>query len=74
VFPATGFGADTITGFNLAQDIIQLPAAIAASFAAVQSHETATAGGTMIAFGASESIFLAGIAPSALHASNFSFV
>jgi hypothetical protein len=72
-FPTGGFGVDTITGFSLVQGVIQLPHAIAATFAAVQSHETASAGGTLISFGASESIFLGGIAPSSLHASNFAF-
>ena len=74
VFPATGFGADTITGFNLAQGVIELPKAMAATFAAVQSREITSAGGTLISFGASASIFLPGIAPSTLHAANFSFV
>ena len=74
VFPTTGFGADTITGFSLTKDIIQLPKAIAASFAAVQSDETASSGGTMMSFGASGSVFLSGIAPSALHATNFHLV
>ena len=73
VMPATGFGAETITGFNTAQGVIELPHAIAGSFAAVQAHEAASGGGTLISFGPSESIFLPGIAPTALHAANFSF-
>jgi hypothetical protein len=74
VFPATGFGTDTITGFNIAQGVIELPKAIAASFTAVQSHSAASAGGTLISLGSSQSIFLAGVAPNTLHAANFAFV
>ncbi len=74
IFPAASSGTDSINGFVLATDIIQLPATTMSSFAAVQSHESASAGGTLITLGPSSSIFLAGIAPSSLHASNFSFV
>lgn len=73
VFPAVGFGNDTITGFNLARDLIQLPKAMVAGYAGVQTHEASSAGGTMIGFGSSESIFLPGVAPGSLHASNFRF-
>ncbi|HTW28765.1 MAG TPA: hypothetical protein VME92_16685 [Acetobacteraceae bacterium] len=66
-------GQDVITGFNPAHDIIQLPAADLASFAAVEDHMTAAAGGTHIALSASSGIQLAGIAPSSLQAGNFHF-
>jgi hypothetical protein len=74
VFPATGFAQDTITNFNLAHDIIQLPKGMVANFASLQTHETTSAGGTMIAFSQSQSISIPGIAPSSLHGSNFQFV
>jgi hypothetical protein len=74
VFGATGFGTDTLTGFSITQGVIELPRTIAASFATVQAHEAATAGGTLISFSPSESILISGIAPSSLHASNFNIV
>jgi hypothetical protein len=74
VFPAKGFGHDTITGFDVARDVIQLPKAAFASFADVQAHTTAAAGGALIALNPSDTIQLAGVAPASLHASDFKFV
>ena len=71
---SSGFGKDVINGFVTATDIIQLPKGIAANLAAVQAHESTVAGGTMIAFSPSESIYLPGISQSDLKASNFQFV
>ncbi len=72
-FPTTGFGQDTITGFDLVHDMIQLPRPMAATFTNLQSNESAIAGGTLISFGTSGSVTLAGITPTSLHASNFQF-
>ncbi len=74
VLPAGGFGQDTITGFNIAADVIQLPKSMVPDFAGVQHLATAAVGGTMIGIGSSESILLPGVTPGSLHASNFNFV
>jgi len=74
VFTVGGSGAETISGFDLAQEIIQLPKSMAADFASLQRLESPVAGGTVIGFGSSESLILPGIAPNSLHASNFQFV
>ena len=73
VFSSGGFGNDTIASFNILQDVIQLSKTMAAAFANVVPLEASVAGGTMIRFGPSESIFLPGITPGSLHAGNFRF-
>jgi Ca2+-binding RTX toxin-like protein len=74
VFGASGFGHDTITNFSAANDLLQLPKATIASFAALQPQITAATGGTLITVAPAESIMLAGVAPGSPHAANFSFV
>ncbi len=71
VFTNAASGAHTIAGFNATQDIIELPGAQFAGFAAVQAAITATAGGAMINLGNSTSLLLSGVDATTLHASNF---
>jgi hypothetical protein len=71
VFTDAAAGAHTITGFKPTQDIIELNGAEFASFAAVQAATSAAAGGAMINLGNGGSLFLSGVDPTMLHASNF---
>jgi hypothetical protein len=78
-------GLHTITGFNPVQDIIEVaggfPGAPSPDFAAIQAVTTAEPGGTLINLGVSldsspgnsSSLLLAGVAPDALHASDFAY-
>jgi hypothetical protein len=62
---------DTITGFLVRQDTIQLPKAVAADFATVESDTAAISGGSLITLNQNQSIFLAGLPPAKLAAGNF---
>ncbi|HTV90644.1 MAG TPA: hypothetical protein VME41_16630, partial [Stellaceae bacterium] len=65
------FGNDTITGFNPTQDAFQLSNSTVADYTAVAADETASDGGTLITFNSEQSIFISGVAPSALSSANF---
>jgi len=71
VFTGAAVGAHTIAGFNVTQDVIELPGAQFANFAAVQSAISATSGGAVINLGNATSLLLAGVDATTLHASNF---
>jgi hypothetical protein len=70
-FDHVAFGHDTIAGFDPSRDAIELSSAQAANFAAVQGEMTASGGGTLITLSPSQSIFVQGVAPASLTASNF---
>ena len=70
VFTNPAAGAHTISGFDVTQDAVELSSALFPSFADVQAATTATAAGALISLGSS-SLFLAGVVPGSLHASNF---
>jgi len=71
VFTGAAVGAHTIAGFNVTQDVIELPGAQFANFAAVQSAISATSGGAVINLGNATSLLLAGVDATTLHVSNF---
>ena len=70
VFTNPAAGAHTTSGFDVTQDAVELSSALFPSFADVQAATTATAAGALISLGSS-SLFLAGVVPGSLHASNF---
>ncbi len=67
-------GYDTIANFDPAHDILQLNASAASSFADVQANVSAVGPGAYIRLGSGGAVELLGVAPSSLHAQNFSFV
>ena len=67
-------GYDTIANFDPAHDILQLNASAASSFADVQANVSAEGPGAYIRLGNGGAVELLGVAPSSLHAENFSFV
>ena len=71
VFTSPAAGAHTIAGFNPVQDLIELPLAQFASFAAVQEGTSPIAGGADVNLGHGSSLLLPGVNPAALRASNF---
>ncbi len=71
VFTNAAAGSHAITGFNVTQDVVELSSALFGSFGDVQAATSATAGGALINLGNSASLFLAGVDPGSLHASNF---
>jgi autotransporter passenger strand-loop-strand repeat protein len=73
-FAAEPLGHDTITGFDAAQDTIELNPQQAASFPALEADISNHNGKTLITLNAGHSITLAGIAPGPLTAANFRFV
>ena len=73
-FSAGTFGNDTVVGFNDQQDTFLIGHTLAANYAAIQGDEMAAAGGTLITFNASQSIFVSDVAPASLMAGNFHFV
>jgi autotransporter passenger strand-loop-strand repeat protein len=62
---------DTINSFDVSQDTIQLPKALAADFTTLKNDTTSVSGGSLITLGANQSIFLSSVAPSKLTAGNF---
>ncbi len=73
-FKNYGTGLDTISGFNPAQDLISFGATTFANYAAMQQHEVAYQGGTLIALGANTVVVIQGVTPGQLGSSNFTFV
>ncbi|MBV9825374.1 MAG: DUF4214 domain-containing protein [Alphaproteobacteria bacterium] len=73
-FSNVTMGQDTIYGFDPTQDAIRISHTTAASFAQVQASFTASAAGTVMSFGVSQSIYLPGVAPTSLSAPNFRFL
>ena len=67
-------GTDLISGFNLAQDMVQLSAAQFANFAAVQAALTTSGGNAVLHFDSSDFVTLQGVSVGSLQASNFKFV
>lgn len=74
VFTAFAAGSHAISGFNPAQDIIELALGGFANFAAVQAASTASGDGTLIALNGSASLLIQDVLPGALTASDFKFV
>ncbi len=72
-FAAEPLGHDTITGFNDAQDAVELNTHQAASYAALKADISNHNGSTLITLDASHSITLAGVAPNLLTANDFKF-
>jgi hypothetical protein len=69
-FTSVNFGHDTIVGFDPTKDAIRLSSSLASSFVA----EMANGGnGTLITFGATHSLTLAGVDPASLSPANFRF-
>ena len=66
-------GLETISGFDASQDILELSKAHFTSFADVQAHSAASAGGALIALDSSSSLLLSGVTLGQLHATNFVF-
>lgn len=78
-FSHVDFGADTITGFDPARDMIVVKSSAAADFAALAAGVSGTGisptgAGTLIVLGKSLSIILEGVAPPSLTAADFRFV
>ena len=69
--PVTGL--QTISGFDPRQDILELSKAKFGTFADVQAHSIASAGGTLLTLDSSSSVLLSGVAPGQLHNTNFVF-
>ena len=67
-------GANSISGFDPSQDLVELNKANFANFADLQAHSTASGGGTLIALDSASSLLIQGVQPSDLHNSNFVFV
>lgn len=66
-------GVTTISGFDIANDILQLPATQYGSVATLFAHVTATSGGAQIDLGGAGQVILAGITPSQLLPRDFAF-
>lgn len=72
-------GNNTISGFNVANDVLQLSAAIYSGYAAASAaiaadpRNAGTLSGTYIKLDANDSIYLAGVRPNQLTASDFTF-
>jgi len=71
---APSFGKETVSNFNAAQDVIDLPQSLFENFAAVHADMHASGANTVIAFDAADAITLSNIAVQNLHAQNFHFV
>jgi len=70
---APNLGKETINNFT-AQDVIDLPQSLVASFAALQADMHASGANTVITFDANDAITLSHVAAQNLHAQNFHFV
>ena len=73
IFP-TDLGNETINNFKTATDVIELPTAEVANFAALQADMHNSGVNTIIAFDAHDSITLSNIAAQHLTAQNFHFM
>ncbi len=67
-------GNETINNFKTAQDVIDLPQSLVASFAALQADMHSSGVNTVITFDATDSITLSHVATANPHAQNFHFV
>ena len=77
-------GSHTITGFDVAHDIVELSRTLFSDFADVQAHAMALGGGTLIdldppgshsgAIPPVSTLLLQGVSPDSLHANNFALV
>jgi hypothetical protein len=67
-------GTDVITGFSLAQDMVQVSVAQFANFAAVQAALTSSGGSAVLHLDSSNSVTLTGVTVASLQAANFRFV
>lgn len=70
----TPMGNDVVSGFNLAQDMVQLSIAQFPNFSAVEAALTASSGNAVLSIGGSSSLTLLGVNPNNLTASNFQLV
>ena len=73
IFPAN-LGNETVNNFDAAHDVIELPAAVAANFAAIQADMHAAGADTVITLDAHDSITLSNVAAQHLTAQNFHFM
>ena len=71
---AAHFGNQTINNFNPEQDVIALPHAEIASFAAILADTHLEGQNTVIALNANDMITLNHVSPHSLHASDFHLV
>ena len=71
---AANFGNQTINNFNPQQDVIALPHAEIASFAAILADTHVEGLNAVIALGANDMIALNHVSPQSLHASDFHLV
>jgi len=69
----SGFGTDTITDFNVHNDVIQFSAALFTNFAAVMLDTTQVGPNTSVKFDASNSVTLDNVTTNTLSSSNFHF-
>ena len=67
-------GNGVIAGFNVAQNVVRLSAAMFSNFAAVEAATTSVDGSAVIHFDSNASVTLQGVAASSLQAQNFTFV
>ena len=74
VFTSALGGLRTISGFDPAQDIVELSRAIFTDFAHVQAVSKSIAGGTLFFPSTGGALQILSTPPSSLHASNFVFV
>jgi hypothetical protein len=72
-FSEVSLGQDTIQGFDPTQDAIVLSHTQAPNAATVLAGASSTGAGTLITLNPNQSILIAGVAPTALHPSNFQF-
>ena len=73
IFPAN-LGNERVNNFETAHDVIELPAAEAANFAAIQADMHAAGADTVITLDAHDSITLSNVAAQHLTAQNFHFM
>ena len=73
IFP-TNLGNETINNFNTANDMIELPSAEVANFAALQADMHAAGANTVITFDAHDAITLSHVAVQNLTVQNFHFM
>ena len=73
VISSPSLGADVITGFNVANDMISLPAKAFANFAAVQHDLSSTPAGAVIRLDAQDTLTLPGVSAASLTAKDFLF-
>ncbi len=72
-FSGGKFGNDTITGFDVKQDVVKLSASQVGSFQAVQDAMSPVNGGTLIQLDNAHSVLLQSVPTSALTTSDFAY-